>query len=466
MRKRVVFSLLFLLLPFLISLSNSFSETGRGPAGIRVTDRQGNSLELYKDYHALVVGVSEYEHWPKLRNAAKDAREVASALKVLGFKVTLVLNPGYLEMLSALRKLAYTMGSERERGLLFYFAGHGETLELADGTQLGFIIPRDCPLKSVDPIGFDSKAISMKEIETTALKVKSKHLLMVFDSCFSGTLFYIDRSPPADITEKSAWPVRQFITAGDAEEQVPDQSVFKKVFLQGINGRADLNDDGYVTGSELGMYLETMVVRYTNKNQHPKYGKMNNPELDKGDFVFVPPAKVAALPSPELQPPPVVPPLPEPTPPTPPRPIDPRERQEAKNVAITWLDAFFATDVHKLLSFSRMPFSIEGDFFSNPHDLTAFLQKNWAQDSRFRTRRSSHSEFRKIEAWTVAEFLNSRNTYLEREIRVRLVHQVDAQEDDFIVLLIPSNSADLKPKGAVFLTKTALGLKVFAIAGG
>jgi uncharacterized caspase-like protein len=178
---------------------------------------------------------------------------------------------------------------KKNRALLFYFAGHGETLELADGTELGYILPSDCPLKRKDPTGFDSKAISMKDMEVLALKVKSKHFIMVFDSCFSGSLFNVVRAAPVDISEKSARPVRQFITAGGAGEQVPDQSVFKVVFLQGISGDADLNADGYVTGSELGMHLQEKVVNYSRGGQHPQYGKINNPKLDRGDFIFVPP---------------------------------------------------------------------------------------------------------------------------------------------------------------------------------
>jgi hypothetical protein len=119
------------------------------------------------------------------------------------------------------------------------------------------------------------------------LKVKSKHFIMLFDSCFSGSLFNVVRAAPVDISEKSALPVRQFITAGGAGEQVPDQSIFKVVFLQGITGDADLNGDGYVTGSELGMHLQEKVVNYTRGGQHPQYGKINNPKLDRGDFIFV-----------------------------------------------------------------------------------------------------------------------------------------------------------------------------------
>ena len=73
---------------------SSFSTT----RGISVTAEKGQSLYLYKDYHALVVGISDYEKWPDLPSAAKDAREVASRLKDIGFEVKLALNPSAKEL--------------------------------------------------------------------------------------------------------------------------------------------------------------------------------------------------------------------------------------------------------------------------------------------------------------------------------------------------------------------------------
>jgi hypothetical protein len=137
-------------------------------------------------------------------------------------------------------------------------------------------------------MGFSECAISMRDIESISMKIKSRHVIMLFDSCFSGSLFNIVRAVPDDITEKAALPVRQYITAGREDEQVPDRSTFKRVFLIGLEGEADLTKDGYITGSELGMYLADKVVNYTRRAQHPQYGKINNPSLDRGDFVFVP----------------------------------------------------------------------------------------------------------------------------------------------------------------------------------
>jgi hypothetical protein len=286
--------LITLLLLAFLSTTSYLSAATRG---INVVSRDGEPLYLYKDYHAVVIGVSDYDHWPKLPNVVKDTEEVADKLRKLGFQVKLVLNPDSQQLKSTLSEIARGLGTEKNRALLLYYAGHGETTTLADGSELGYIIPKDCPLQNLDPFGFDRKAVSMKEIEMLALRVKSKHMLALFDSCFSGSLFALSRAAPADISEKSAKPVRQFITAGGAEESVPDRSIFKVCFLRGLDGEADYNRDGYVTGSELGMYLQTEVVNYTRGAQHPQYGKINNPYLDRGDFIFVSRASGAETPS-------------------------------------------------------------------------------------------------------------------------------------------------------------------------
>jgi hypothetical protein len=107
---------------------------------------------------------------------------------------------------------------------------------------------------------------------------------------------------PEDITEKNSLPVRQYITAGREDEQVPDKSIFKRSFLVGLEGDADMTGDGYITGSELGMYLSVKVVNYTHGRQHPQYDKINNPNLDRGDFIFVPlKRRQIAEPDPKIQ---------------------------------------------------------------------------------------------------------------------------------------------------------------------
>ncbi len=81
--------------------------------------------------------------------------------------------------------------------------------------------------------------------------------------------------------------MRQFLTSDGADEAVPDKSVFAQQFVNGLHGEADINQDDYITGTELGEFLQNSVVNYTRGRQHPQYGKIRNPMLGKGDFVFV-----------------------------------------------------------------------------------------------------------------------------------------------------------------------------------
>ena len=267
---------------------------------VKAKDRQGavKEIQLYKGYYALVVGCGNYsDGWPKLPNPVKDAKEVSMILKEMGWTVDLLEDPDWDRLDRSLNELIVGPGKEKENGVLFWFSGHGHTLDEADGTKLGYIVPVDAPLPGKDEMGFMRRAIDMRQIETVAKRIRSKHVMMVFDSCFSGAIFSMVRAAPSQyIQEKVASPVREFITAGRENEQVPDRSVFKTCFIQGVrDGDADLNRDGYVTGEELGSYLQEKVVNYSRNAQHPQFGKINNPKLDKGDFVFVVEAPIAPV---------------------------------------------------------------------------------------------------------------------------------------------------------------------------
>jgi hypothetical protein len=91
---------------------------------------------------------------------------------------------------------------------------------------------------------------------------------------------------PRQISEMAKLPVRQFITAGSADEMVPAQSVFTPAFIDALRyGLGDLYKDGYVTGEELGLYLKSKVPQHTD--QTPQYGKIKDYKLARGDFVFI-----------------------------------------------------------------------------------------------------------------------------------------------------------------------------------
>lgn len=251
----------------------------------------GESIKLYSTSKALVIGIDNYSAgWPKLSVAVKDAKAVAEALKLQGFEVTLVSNPTREELERAFRDFFIIGGTDADARLFVWFAGHGHTIKSGGGDDEGYIVPRDAPSPLVSDTEFRRMAISLRRFGEYMREARAKHVLAVFDSCFGGSVFNVARAlPPPAITQATAQPVRQFISSGDADQVVGDDGTFRRLFidaLQGAEPSADINKDGYLTGTGLGQFLQYRMTNLTGKRQTPRYGKLNAQGYDRGDFVF------------------------------------------------------------------------------------------------------------------------------------------------------------------------------------
>ncbi len=280
----------------LITADELFSQRGMK---ITIRTKSGKEIPLYKDSHALIVGNGNYTNgWDPLPGALRDVTEVAEALKTHGFTVTLKTNLTKHTFERHFAEFVHNAGQNADNRLLFYYAGHGYTQRTAADTDLGSLVMIDAPSPDQDRVGFKLGSVDMKTLVTESELIHSRHVLFIFDSCFSGTILNVrDRlKQPESISDSVRYPVRQFITAGRADEVVPDQSAFKQAFLDLIQGRdREPFPDGYITGEELGFYLKNQGPVY-NAAQHPQYGKIRNPKLDKGDFVFVLPREKVWIP--------------------------------------------------------------------------------------------------------------------------------------------------------------------------
>lgn len=291
-------------------------------AEIRVQYPNGaaRNVELYKRSYALLVGNSIYDYneaWSDLPGVQLDMREVKKALEKQGFKVVsfdnrgeplfgqFALNVTREEFRRQMELFIQNYGQDEENRLLIYYAGHGYTALLSDTRKMGYLVMRDAPrmppveeslrhpLTSQQLSAFYPAAINMDEIETLAKNMTARHALFVFDSCFAGTVLFRDEDVkvPSYIYEEVLEPVREFLTAGNELQRVPDDSIFRRVFVRGIEGAADTADgdhpkDGYITASELYAYVKREVVKYSNNKQTPVFGKILKQELARGDFVF------------------------------------------------------------------------------------------------------------------------------------------------------------------------------------
>ena len=258
-----------------------------GSLTIPISNASGEVVDevtLYNQSYALVIGIDNYTRgWPKLKNAVKDARAVAKAMTSKGFDVTLLVNPNRSELDIAIQEFFILKGENPDARLFLWFAGHGHT-----ENDEGFIIPAD-GLTPEAGGRFRLSALPLRNINTYVRLAQSKHVYAVFDSCFAGTIFDSQRAaPPPVITKAVSKPVRQFLTSGDAYQSVSDDGSFRELFIRAITGdeRADLNGDGFLAASELGLYLSDRVTNLTEGRQTPQFGKLRDKDFDRGDFIF------------------------------------------------------------------------------------------------------------------------------------------------------------------------------------
>lgn len=277
---------------FIVTFCYLFFMTGEGHeafGGIRVTLKEGHNtekVELYAGSYALLIGASDYvAGWPSLESIKGELDGVEQILSKKGFTIERVSNPDSQQLYDAFIQFINKYGYDSRNRLLFFFSGHGYTRKKG---KKGYIVPVDAPDPDKDEKGFLTKALGMNHILSWARDIEAKHVLFLFDSCFSGTIFkQRDRvKPPLHITTMTTLPVRQFITAGQAGESVPANSTFTPMFIDALKyGLADLNRDGYVSGTELGVFLQEQVPLHAK--QSPQFGKIQDYELSRGDFIFV-----------------------------------------------------------------------------------------------------------------------------------------------------------------------------------
>lgn len=249
---------------------------------------------LYRESHAVVIGINAYQKWPKLSYAVNDAEGVRDLLvRKYRFKpenVTVLLDEQATRerILSVLGDaMADPAKVQREDRVFVFFAGHGITRRLPNGKSLGYIVPVDA-----DTSNYQSTAISMTNFQDISEAMAAKHVFFVMDACYSGLALTRGGAPAGgdarkylqEVTRRS---VRQVLTAGGADEQVADQgpnghSIFTWTLLQGMEGQADLNSDGFVTASELASYVGPTVSSLSR--QTPAFGSM--PGSEGGEFVF------------------------------------------------------------------------------------------------------------------------------------------------------------------------------------
>jgi hypothetical protein len=229
-------------------------------------------------YHALVIGNNEYpaNDIPALRSAVNDAQAVADVLAAeYNFDVDLRLNATRGEIIAALDQKSRELGPQDN--LLVYYAGHGYYDEDVD---LGYWLPVDASLS-------DKSAWIRNSAITDSIKgMQAKHVLLVADSCFSGTLLRnVDVKRTGRFYEQMAnRSARLVMTSGGIEPVMDEGGDGHSVFARNLLRRLK-SSDRIIDGTSLYQAIREPVVM--TSEQVPQYSNIRFIDSDGGDFLFV-----------------------------------------------------------------------------------------------------------------------------------------------------------------------------------
>ena len=249
--------------------------------------------DIYDNSWALIVGINDYDNVRDLHYAVEDALAIKNMfINAYGFSrdnVRVLINGEATQtnIKKELQTLVKSVGTNDR--VIFYFAGHGQTEELGiKGGHEGFLIPSDGSLEDLY-----LTAIPMDELKRISDWSKAKHMLFLVDACYGGLAAMNTRSlntkSPNYLDKISQDISRQIITAGGKEETVIEKddwehSAFTRSLLLGLREkRADYNEDGFITGSEIGMYVQENVTIDTENHQTPQIRKFTT---DEGEIIF------------------------------------------------------------------------------------------------------------------------------------------------------------------------------------
>lgn len=238
------------------------------------------------NYHALVIGNSDYRLLPRLDKATEASAAVAKVLREeYGFNVTQLTDASRMDILRALNSLRGRLTDADN--LLIYYSGHGKS----DGEgRDGYWLPVDA--EPGDPASW----ISNRGITDTLDAMKVRQGLVATDSCYVGTLSRgsigtVDwGNEPArreGLVSVSKRRSRMVMTAGTCEprEVAGQLTAFTRAFLEILSANADA-----LPGNELFRLLEQRMALAGRPGaaSAPQYAPIRYAGHEAGDFVFLP----------------------------------------------------------------------------------------------------------------------------------------------------------------------------------
>jgi uncharacterized caspase-like protein len=250
---------------------------------VAVTITVANRPNIQGKNFALIIGNNDYDLLPTLKTAVGDADAVADVLETYydfdEGTIKLLTNATRREILGALSKLRRSLTAEDR--LLIYYAGHGQ---IDPATDEGFWQPVDSEPES------DFTWISNADVKRYLGGMPAKHVLVIADSCFSGSLTRgattVNENEDKFFLNIDKYPSRKIISSGGTEPVADSGSGGHSVFAYYLIKVLSENTKPYITSFQLYDRLVRGVTN--NSNQTPEFGTVpDSGDQGSGDFTFI-----------------------------------------------------------------------------------------------------------------------------------------------------------------------------------
>jgi WD40 repeat protein len=236
---------------------------------------------------AVVIGISRYRNVSGLRYADADASAFYDYLvnynHVPPSHISLLLNEdATLQRLKDVLGVELKQKARKQDMIIIFYAGHGAPepdQSSLDGDGLEkYLLPHDA-----DPRRLYSTALPMAEIAKILSRFSAERVLVLQDTCFSGSTGIGSRTiqnvafrasiSEAYLNRLAQAKGRVILAASEANEVSIERDdlghgVFTYYLLEALR-HGDVDGDGLMTASEVFRYLSEKVPEATGQNQHP-----------------------------------------------------------------------------------------------------------------------------------------------------------------------------------------------------
>lgn len=229
------------------------------------------------EFYAVVIGIEEYAGFETPDEEYLDESAIAFYEKLINSKnwkkenILLLLNENATK--EKIHDAITVWLDERENEsdiVVIYHASHGWRPRGKNITKCNaFTFTYNS-----SGTGYGPDKITDKEYDSWVDELDSKHIAIILEHCYSGRMFALRQSGRTILSAGG----RFFFCPCNWSEYLQDQ-IFGFYFRQGLDGVADLNNDGWVTVREAYYYLRVPVIWHSLLYHYPfiwdtPWGKM------------------------------------------------------------------------------------------------------------------------------------------------------------------------------------------------